>query len=96
MGVGFAGHMSIGSYYDSSKGENVSYIESQYYLTGDLADKFGWSNKSVQTVISATTASQSYTGNTVQAYLINGWSNESDKAITYNITGSSSYADNGC
>lgn len=91
-GVGFAGHMSIGSYYDSSKGENVSYIESQYYLTGDLADKFGWSNKSVQTVISATTASQSYTGNTVQAYLINGWSNESDKAITYNITGSSSYA----
>lgn len=91
-GVGFQGLMTIGRYYDYNAGANVSYIESQYYLTGDLADKFGWSNKSVQTLISATTASQSYTGNTVQAYLINGWSNESDKAITYNITGSSSYA----
>lgn len=91
-GVGFQGLMTIDRYYDYNAGANVSYIESQYYLTGDLADKFGWSNKSVQTLISATTASQSYTGNTVQAYLINGWSNESDKAITYNITGSSSYA----
>mgnify|MGYP000797903077 FL=1 len=67
-GVGFQGLMTIDRYYDYNAGANVSYIESQYYLTGDLADKFGWSNKSVQTLISATTASQSYTGNTVQAY----------------------------